>query len=126
MSEQICSYYGTNNKIETIVLRLAPANDLELQYPPDEKIPYGNYHEKCFWCNVDTVNVVQAFMLVLERNCESHYEVYNIANEFICDRIPVEEWRNRVYPDVPCSCKGYETMYGIEKAKKHLNYSPTR
>jgi nucleoside-diphosphate-sugar epimerase len=126
MAEQICAYYGTNRMIETIVLRLAPANDLEDQYREGEDIPYGNYQEKCFWANVDLINVEQAFVKAVKYSGAGFYDVFNIGNRRIYGRIPVRHWLEDKYPGVPTFCSNHESLYSIEKARSKLGYEPTR
>ena len=66
MAEQVLAYYGTNRMMETVVLRFAPANNKERQYPKRfdwRSVPYIDYRRGCFWANCETTKCAEAVRL---------------------------------------------------------------
>lgn len=79
------------------------------------------YH---FFASVSSENYHQMLKLVIERDLDGFFEVFNVGDEYVHPSIDVQQMIRRYWPEVPNYTKGNEALYSIEKAKKLLGYKP--
>ena len=60
----------------------------------------------------------------IKKDLNSFYEEFNIGNEYIHWSIDVQKWIKLNFPNVKNFTKNNEALFGIDKAKKMLGYSP--
>ena len=142
MAEQLCAYFGTNNMIEVIVLRSAPANKNEEQYPDsfnwEENNKEGNWKRGAFWANNTPQNVANAVYLAVKSDKKFIYEPFNVANKFTDKKVDVKRFLEMEYPNVelkidltnnPClidtrkieKILGFKSVDNRSKIKKFLD-----
>ncbi|MBJ57209.1 MAG: hypothetical protein CMP24_03085 [Rickettsiales bacterium] len=77
-----------------------------------------------FFARISIENLFQVFLLSIKRDLNSFYEEFNIGNEYIHWSIDVQKWIKLNFPNVKNFTKNNEALFGIDKAKKMLGYSP--
>jgi len=127
MAEQLLAYYGTNHMVETIALRIAPANPKSKQYPRgfDWRKDTG-WIRGCFFSNCHPDYVVQAACLAVEAKQEFWYEPFNIGDKYTHGSINVEDVLKRDYPGAATlgNLKGHASLLDISKAVSVLGFQP--
>ena len=127
MAEQLVAYYGTNKLVETIALRIAPANPKSRQYPRGFNWRTDkSYVRGCFFSNCHPNYVVQAARLAVEAEGEFWYAPFNIADKYTHRSINVLEVLKRDYPlaATPGNLAEHSSLIDISKAVRVLGFQP--
>jgi len=127
IAEQLVAYYGTNGLLETLALRIGPANSKATQYPAgfdwrtDE-----TFRHKCFFANCDPDYAARAVVLAVEYEHPPWYEAFNIVDRYTQADIDVVEFLERDYPSVRIRRKldGHSCLFSTEKAQAILGFEP--
>jgi len=128
MAEQILAYYGTNKMMQTVALRLAPANYKRQQYPGDfdwRSVPHSDYRRGCFWANCNPEYCAQAIRLAVESEREFWYEPFNIIDKYVPNGVNVYEFRAQEYHGVPLRVvSDADSLISPQKAIDMLGFEP--
>jgi len=128
MAEELLAWYGTNRILETISLRLAPANKKADQYPADDDSWRADprYRPRAFWTNCDPDTVCQVVKAALEAPGEFWYEAFNITDKYAPGCIDVKAFLAEEYPDVPVKCdlSDNPSLITSAKAERMLGFKP--
>lgn len=126
MAECVLSYYSTNRMIETIALRIAPANTKKKQYPPGFTWRTDQtYRRGSFFTNCHPEFAAQAIVRAAELPGQHWNEVFNIADQFTHESIDLREFLAREYPGVEIrGSLDHNSLISVEKAKTVLGFQP--
>ena len=121
MAEQLMALYGTNREVQTVVLRIAPANSKAEQY---RKFDAGHLKKDDWRLNVMMANChpdYAAKALVLAADLEKKlpdWSVYNVTDRYLPTNFS---------PEMALTIFGYETcksLFDISKAERVLGWEP--
>jgi len=129
MAEQLVAFYGTNQILETMVLRLAPANPKSWQYRGGFSwTACGNdsWKRGCLFTNCHPDYAAQAIQLAVEAEGPFWYEPFNITDRYTHRSIDVREFAHRAYPGVPVSksLEQHDSLITPKKAMEVLGFKP--
>ncbi len=127
MAEQLVAYYGTNQMLETVALRLAPANSKCESYESDfDWRKCDDYRRGCFFANAHPEAVAQAVKRALDAKGPFWYEPYNIVDRYTHESVDVQEFLSSEYPDVTVRTEltPHMALVDCSKAMRELGYKP--
>lgn len=127
MAEQLLAYYGTNKLVETIALRIAPANTKGEQYYQGFNWRTDkSYIRGCFFVNCHPDYVAQAAVLATEAEGEFWYEAFNIVDRFTHKTIDAKRFLMREYPlvEVRGPLDPRSSLITPDKAVRVLGFQP--
>jgi len=127
MAEQLCAYYGTNKRIEIVVLRLGPAASKAQDYPEGFSWRENNdWRRGTFFSNCHPQNVADTVKLAIEAKREFWYEAFNIVDKYTHESIDVREFLEREYPDVELRVEftPHMGLIDVRKAERILGFKP--
>lgn len=127
MAEQLVAYYGTNRKVQTVALRIAPANKKSIQYQKGfDWRTDKSYIRGCFFSNCHPDYVAQAARLAVESEREFWYEPFNIADRYTHESVDVWAFLERDYPNATLvrDIGQHDCLFNTEKAKLMLGFEP--
>jgi nucleoside-diphosphate-sugar epimerase len=129
MAEQLVAFYGTNHMMETVVLRLAPANQKSWQYRAgfDWQMD-ASWKRGCLFSNCHPDYAAQAIRLAVEAEGPFWYEPFNITDQYTHRSVDVYEFAHRAYPGVPVSrsLKEHDSLITPRKAMTMLGFDPCK
>ena len=125
MAEQLVMFYGTNRIMETVVLRLAPANTKAWQYRSgfDWRDDTG-WKRGCLFSNCHPDFAAAGIKCAVEAQGPFWYEAFNITDRYTHQSIDVREFIAREYPTVPVkrSLGEHDSLITPEKAIEVLGF----
>ena len=129
MVEQLLAYFGTNRLIETVALRLAPANTKEQQYPKGiDWQTCTDWRRGCFFANCHPDSVADAIALAVEAKGPFWYEAFNITDKYTHKSVDVQAFLKQEYPYTIAIDKQrlFEShcLFDISKAERVLGFKP--
>lgn len=78
-----------------------------------------------FYISTSIENTVGGFIAALEADLSTGFEVFNLADRHVDERIAdIQEFLRRNWPDVPNHTSGNECLLSTEKARSLLGYDP--
>ena len=86
VAEQLLAWYGTNQIVETAVLRIAPANTKAQQYPKGEAFNYAgckDWRRGALWANCHPEYAATALALAATTEGPFWYDVFNIVDRYL-------------------------------------------
>lgn len=127
MIEELLAYYGRNRLVETVALRIAPANTKADQYPPgfdwrkDRSWRFG-----CFFSNCHPQYAAQALVAAAQAEGPFHYEVFNVADRYTHRSVDVAEFLAEHHPQAEVRAKmgEHSCLFDTRKAQDVLGFKP--
>ncbi len=104
MAEALLAWYGTNRLIETVALRIAPANTKAEQYKPGLGWrDYTDWRRGCLFTNCHPDKAAEALILAALDEQEYWYWVYNVVDKYTHEDIDLQDFALAnsayIYPD---------------------------
>ena len=128
MAEQLLAWFGTQRLMETIALRIAPANTKAEQYGADPtKFHWdgdASYRRGAFFANCHPDYAADAIVKATLADGEFWYEAFNICDKYTV--VPVTAFLREQYPGVAKTTgfKGKISLISPAKAKEMLGWQP--
>lgn len=127
MAEQLVAYYGTNRELETVVLRIAPANLKSDTYPQDfDWRGCTDYRRGSFFATAHPESVGEAVLLALQADGPLWYEAFNIVDRYTHETIDMHEFLAEEYPEVEVRREigSQDAVWDTSKAQRLLGFVP--
>jgi len=125
--EQLMAYYGSNQLIETVSLRIGPANSKATQYPEDfDWREDRTYRRKCLFANCHPDYAARAVVLAVEYGDPLWGEAFNIFDRYTHESVDLPAFLARDYPGV----EGWQDLgehgclFSTGKAETWLGFEP--
>lgn len=126
MAEQLLAYYGTNRLVQTVALRIAPANEKRHQYASFDWRTDATYRRGCFFSNCHPLWVAKAILKAIEAERPFWYEAFNVADKFTHKSVDMPKFLEREYPEVEIRSPvaGHACAIATGKAERVLGFEP--
>jgi len=127
MAEQLLAYYGSNQILETVALRIGPANSKATQYPPGfDWSTDQTFRRDCFFANCDPDYAAAAVVLAVEAGGPFWYEPFNVFDRYTHESVDVAAFLQRDYPSVEIrgGLGEHACLFSTEKAEQVLGFQP--
>ena len=127
MAEQLIAFYGSQRNMETVVLRIAPANTKAWQYRTGfDWRTDDSWKRGCLFTNCHPDYAARAIQLVVEAEGPFWGERFNIMDRYTHGSINVHEFIQREYPLVPVakSLGEHDSLITPRKAMEVLGFEP--
>ncbi len=127
MAEQLLRFYGSQQTMETVVLRIAPANTKAWQYREGfDWREDDSWKRGCLFSNCHPDYAAQAIVRAVEAEGPFWGEAFNIMDRYTHRSIDVHEFIQREYPLVPVakSLRENDSLITPWKAMEVLGFEP--
>jgi nucleoside-diphosphate-sugar epimerase len=101
------------------------ATSLRMRWLPEHKPEEQSCKLYHFLGSCSVENYCQLLELVIEKDLEPHFEVFNVGNDSIHPSIDVQQVIREHWPNIPNETTGNQALYSVDRAKRLLGYQPS-
>jgi nucleoside-diphosphate-sugar epimerase len=126
MAEALLAWYGTQRCLETVVLRIAPANTKAEQYRPDLTWDcYTDWRRGALFCNCHPDYAADALVLATLAEGPFWYEVFNVVDAYTHQQIDARAFAQKYFGVEPAEhWQPGESLISSHKLRYTLGWSP--